>query len=284
VRRAVALRARILTPRAGGDGPCDHRSVLSVENAMSTTERSLSRLRAYNGVMAVLHAIQGGLVLVLSNDFSLPVTAAFMEGPPGSAATTKELFAVPLGPAVAAFLFMSAAAHLIIAGPTWSWYTAQLARNRSYARWIEYAFSSSLMIVLVAMITGIADVAALVAIAGVNASMILFGLLQEHYEEPGRSGWLPFIFGCVAGAIPWIGIGIYLWSPGSPAEPPAFVYAIFVSLFVFFNSFAVNMVLQYRRAGPWRSYLFGEYGYVLLSLLAKSALAWQVFANTLVPA
>jgi hypothetical protein len=62
------------------------------------------------------------------------------------------------------------------------------------------------------------------------------------------------------------------------------VYAIFVSLFVFFNSFALNQVLQYRQVGPWRDYLFGEYVYVALSLVAKSALAWQVFANTLVPA
>jgi hypothetical protein len=59
------------------------------------------------------------------------------------------------------------------------------------------------------------------------------------------------------------------------------VYAIFVSLFVFFNAFAVNMWLQYRRVGRWRDYLFGEYAYMLLSLTAKSALAWQVFAGTL---
>ena len=61
------------------------------------------------------------------------------------------------------------------------------------------------------------------------------------------------------------------------------MYAIFASLFVFYNSFALNMVLQYREIGPWRGYLFGEYVYVALSLVAKSALAWQVFANTLVP-
>jgi hypothetical protein len=250
---------------------------------MTTSEQNFGRLRLYNLVMAALHAAQGAAVLALSNDFSQPVTAAFMKGPPGSPAVTERLFTVPLGPAVAAFLFMSAAAHLIISGPAWRWYRSNLAKSRSYARWIEYSISSSLMIVLIAMITGIADVAALVAIGGVNAAMILFGLLQEHYEQPGRPGWLPFLFGCVAGATPWIGIGIYLWSPGSAAEPPAFVYAIFVSLFVFFNSFALNMVLQYRQVGPWRSYLFGEYVYVLLSLVAKSALAWQVFANTLVP-
>jgi hypothetical protein len=41
------------------------------------------------------------------------------------------------------------------------------------------------------------------------------------------------------------------------------------------------MWLQYRRIGPWRKYVFGEYGYILLSLTAKSALAWQVFAGAL---
>lgn len=247
------------------------------------SEKTLGRLRLYNVGMGLLHAVQGAAVVVLSNDFALPVTAAFMEGPPGSSASTQELFTLPLGPAVAAFLFLSAGAHLLVAGPVWAWYRRHLLEGRSYARWIEYSLSSSLMIVLIAMITGIADVAALVALFGVNASMILFGLLQEHYERPGRPGWLPFMLGSLAGIVPWIAIGIYLWSPGSAAEPPAFVYAIFVSLFVFFNSFAVNMVLQYGRIGPWRSYLFGEYVYVALSLAAKSTLAWLVFANTLIP-
>ena len=41
------------------------------------------------------------------------------------------------------------------------------------------------------------------------------------------------------------------------------------------------MWLQYRRVGHWRSYVFGERAYVMLSLVAKSALAWQVFAGTL---
>ena len=247
-------------------------------------EPTMGRLRLYNAVMGVLHAVQGAAVLLLSTDFALPVTAAFMEGPPGSPAPTTELFELPIGLAVAAFLFLSALAHFIVAGPAYGYYARQLREGRNYARWIEYAFSSSLMIVLIAMLTGIADVAALGAIFGVNASMTLFGLLQEKYERPGRPDWLPFIFGSIAGAVPWIVIGIYLWSPTTAAEPPAFVYAIFVSLFIFFNSFALNMVLQYRQVGPWRDYLFGERAYVLLSLTAKSALAWQVFAGTLVPA
>lgn len=247
-------------------------------------ENRYRRLRWYNLFMGLLHAAQGVAVLLLSNDFALPVTATFMEGPPGTTGAIRELFTIPLGPAVAAFLFLSAAAHWIIASPgVFGWYRANLEHNRNYARWMEYALSSSLMIVLIAMITGISDVAALIGLFGVNASMILFGWLMEKYEQPGRPNWLSYWFGVLAGAVPWVAIGIYLWAPGVSVEPPAFVYGIFVSLFVFFNSFAINMVLQYRQVGPWRTYTFGESVYILLSLTAKSALAWQVFANTLVP-
>jgi hypothetical protein len=58
---------------------------------------------------------------------------------------------------------------------------------------------------------------------------------------------------------------------------------IYVSLFVFFNVFAVNMVLQYKQIGRWRDYVFGEKAYIVLSLVAKSLLAWQVFFGTLQP-
>ncbi len=139
------------------------------------------------------------------------------------------------------------------------------------------------MIVLIAQLTGIADVAALLAIFGVNVSMILFGWLQERYHQPGDGGWLPFVFGCLAGIVPWLAVLVYVVAPGATtdAEPPAFVYGIIVSLFVFFNVFAVNQWLQYRQLGRWKDYLVGERAYITLSLVAKSALAWQVFAGTL---
>jgi len=112
--------------------------------------------------------------------------------------------------------------------------------------------------------------------------MILFGWLMElHNQSTPRTNWTAYWFGCFAGAVPWVAIAIYL---AGADDPPGFVYAIFVSLFVFFNVFAVNMALQYRRIGRWREYLFGERVYMLLSLFAKSALAWQVFAGTLQPA
>jgi hypothetical protein len=247
--------------------------------------RRLDRLRWYNLVMGLFHAAQGVAILLLANGYALPVTASFLENRPGAEVPRlRTLFDIRIAWGVALFVFLSAVAHWLLAAPgIYPWYRRNLLRHRNYARWIEYSMSSSVMVVLIAMLTGISDIAALGALFGVNAAMILFGLLMEHYERPGRPRWLAFGFGCLSGAVPWLMIAIYLWSPGVDASPPAFVYAIFFSLFVFFGIFALNMVLQYRQVGKWRDYLFGEGAYIILSLVAKSLLAWQVFAATLAP-
>jgi hypothetical protein len=242
----------------------------------------ISSLRRWNIGMGFLHAVQGIAVLALATAFVLPVTASFMAGPPGTpVGQPTTLFDVSVAWGVALFLFLSAAFHWLVAAPgVFGRYVAGLEAGHNYFRWAEYSLSSSVMIVLIAMLTGISDIAALIGLFAANAAMIFFGAVQERYERPGGSLW-PFWLGCVVGIAPWLAVGLYLWSPGSAAEPPAFVYAIFVSLFVFFNIFAINMWLQYRRIGRWRTYAFGETVYITLSLVAKSALAWQVFAGTL---
>ena len=85
--------------------------------------------------------------------------------------------------------------------------------------------------------------------------------------------------------ISWLAIAVYVMAPGSTsdAEPPAFVYGIIISLFVLFNIFALVQWLQYRGRGKWADYLRGERAYIVLSFVAKSLLAWQVFSGTLRP-
>lgn len=241
-----------------------------------------SRLRAVNIVMGLFHSLQAAAVLALSNDFNTPLAATYLTGPPGSPAGEPTiLWDLPFAEGVALFLGLSAIFHWLIASPLFfDRYVAGLAEGRNLFRWVEYSLSSSVMIVLIAALTGITDASAMVAIFGVNAAMIFFGAVQEKYEQPGGS-LVPFWLGCVVGVVPWLAIGLYPVSPGSSAEPPGFVYAIYMSLFLFFNVFALNQWLQYRQVGRWRSYLFGEYAYIVLSLVAKSALAWQVFGGTL---
>jgi hypothetical protein len=244
----------------------------------------LRRLRWWNLLVGIVLAAQAVIIAILANNFALPVVATFMDGPPGTQPKLTKLGTFPLAWGVFAFMAISAVSLLIIASPgVFGWYKRNLLKNRNYGRWIEYVISSSLMIVLITMICGVTDIAAMIAIFAVNACMILFGLLMEKYENPGRPSWLPFWFGSFAGIVPWIAVVVYIVSPGLGGEgPPGFVYGIIASYFVFFNSFAVNMVLQYKQVGRWRDYLFGEKAYILLSLTSKSLLTWLVFANTLI--
>lgn len=248
---------------------------------------SMGGLRRINIIAGTLHLVQMIAVLALSNDFTLPINATYMSGPPGTTfAPPVVLFNTPIGLTVAVFLGLSALAHFIVASPQFfGRYSHGLAEQRNYFRWVEYSISSSVMIVLIAQVTGVADITAIISIFGVNAAMILFGWLQEKYETPGNGGWLPFIFGCIAGAVPWLALVFYVFAIGGPSETsaPAFVYGIVVTIFLFFNSFALVQWLQYKKVGKWSEYLRGERTYITLSLVAKSALAWQIFANTLIP-
>lgn len=244
-----------------------------------------TRLQRLNLIAGFAHLAQGVTMVALSNGISLPVTASFGTGPPGQPArppVIDELFSYRLGWAVALFSLLSALFHFVVASPQGRVrYLDNLARGQNRFRWIEYSLSSSLMIVLIAGITAVTDVAALIALFGVNASMILFGWLMETANEHrDRVDWTPFIFGGIAGVVPWIAVVIYL--VGAGGDVPGFVYGIFVTLFVLFNCFAVNQWLQYRRNGRWSDYLHGERVYIWLSLVAKTLLAWQIFANILV--
>ncbi|MEL6985527.1 MAG: heliorhodopsin HeR, partial [Actinomycetota bacterium] len=206
-------------------------------------------------------------------------------GPPGtpvSEGALSTLADVQLGPLTAAFLYLSAFFHVLIATVGRSRYAEELRNGRNRFRWVEYSLSSTLMIVIIALVTTVSDLGALVGIAFANISMILFGWIMEMVNRPGqRVWWAPFWMGCIAGIGPWLAIVGYIFT--GEGRPPGFVYGIIVTIFLFFNSFALNQWLQYRGVGRWQDYLVGERTYIILSFVAKSALAWQLYANVLIP-
>ncbi len=249
---------------------------------------SLDGLRWGNLIVGLIHLAQAIAIFILSNDFTLPITARFLAGPPGTDFSAPEtIWDVRIGLFVGVFLLLAAIDHLLMAAPgIWPWYRENLRREINYARWWEYSISASVMIVLIALVCGVSDIGAVIAIFGANAAMIFFGMVMEIFNrDRDRVNWTPFWFGCVAGAVPWVVIAYQVIGAENRAVDggiPTFVYGIIVSLFVLFNSFAINMALQYRKVGRWRDYLFGEKAYIVLSLTAKTLLAWQIFANTLI--
>ena len=202
----------------------------------------------------------------------------------GSFSQPVNLFDLNISYMVAGFMALSAFFHFFVSSPQiFPRYADGLSKHINVYRWIEYSLSSSIMIIVILQLNGTADYIALLGIFGVNVAMILFGWLQERYTTPGDGDMLPFWFGCLAGAIPWIAVALSLVSPKGPPEAmvPGFVYGIVISLFVLFNVFALVQWKQYRAKGKWADYLYGERRYIVLSFVAKSLLAWQVFAGTL---
>jgi hypothetical protein len=251
-------------------------------------ESRFKRLRVYNAIMGTFHLAQAGAIFALANDFALPVTTNFLHWMPETETletVTETLYDLRIGPLVGIFLLISAIAHYTVSSPgVFNWYVQNLKKGINYARWYEYSLSASLMVVIIAMLSGVYDVGALVLIFTCNAAMIFFGLMMElHNQTTAKTNWTAFTMGCIVGFVPWIVIAVYFFGSLSTATEtiPTFVYYILASLFVLFFSFALNMFLQYKKVGPWKDYLFGESMYILLSLVAKSALAWQVFGGTL---
>jgi len=258
-------------------------------NMNQNFEIKLKGLRNFNTIMGFLHLIQGVFMIIVSNDTTYPIYTNFLKFDIANRALVpdpKLWYELPFGIGTAVFLLLSATAHFYLSTIGYKRYVENLRKGQNPVRFYEYALSSSLMIVLIGMLVGIWDLGSIILMFGINAMMNLFGIMMEYHNQyTKKTNWTAFIYGSIAGLIPWIIIVIYFLSAinSSGAKPPAFVYAIIPTIFVFFNIFAINMVLQYKKVGKWKEYIFGEKVYIILSLLAKTALAWMIFAGTLAP-
>lgn len=271
-----------------------------MQDLSSDSKITFPYLRRFNGAMAALHFVQAvamlvlGLVITNIREFKLPVNYYFQSFDTQQMrlfVDSDVIGSIPIGVLVSVFLFLSAIAHFLVILPKVNdFYNSRLKMGINYFRWFEYSLSSSVMIVIISMLFGAQDIATIVAIVGLNATMNLLGLVMEiHNRTTEKTNWTSFIVGSFAGAIPWAVILLYFLgsavkTPGVLEQVPWFVYAIFGTYFILFNLFPVNMVLQYKKTGRYRDYLYGERGYIILSLVAKSLLAWLVFAGTLQPA
>lgn len=254
-------------------------------------DKKLKNLRIFNLIMGFFHLVQAIVVLILSDPEKgiVPITINYLKydfelsrlNP-----ITEQLTEVNIAWFVAAFFLMSAFAHFFISTVYRRRYEENLMKGINKVRWFEYALSASVMMVAISFLTGIYDLSSLIMIFVLDALMNLTGLAMEvHNSGQEKTNWLTFVLGCIAGIVPWIVFGIYVYATTEigGGNIPDFVYWIYVSIFIFFNSFAVNMFLQYKKIGAWKDYLFGEKVYIILSLVAKTLLAWQVFGGTLRP-
>lgn len=253
------------------------------------------KLVRFNLIMGLIHLVQGVIMLFLSSsviqnisEFQPEIKQFYQTyniETQSLETTSKLLFELPFGILVASFLFLSALAHGVIVINR-KRYVSDLSLGINRFRWFEYALSSSIMIVLIATLFGIYDIGSLILIFTTNASMNLFGLVMEQLNVgkiKDKVAWGPFVWGSIAGIGPWVVIFLYMFGTGNFDMVPWFVWAIVITYFITFNTFPINMILQYKKVGKWQDYLYGERTYIVLSLVAKSLLAWLVLFGAMQP-
>ena len=256
-------------------------------------EKEYKKLVNFNKTMGFFHLVQAIIMLFLATsliqqitEFSPTIIQSYLTFDVSTqtlVTETRDLFELPFGILVSMFLFISALAHFTIVYKQEE-YIEGLKNNINKYRWYEYALSSSIMIVLIATLFGVFEFSALLLIFVVNALMNIFGLVMEQLNQKEKEvKWEPFVWGSVAGITPWIVVLIYMFSNGNFDMVPWFVWAIVGTYFVAFNTFPVNMILQYKKVGKWKNYIYGERIYIILSLVAKSVLAWLVLFGAMQP-
>jgi hypothetical protein len=245
------------------------------------------QLQTFNRIAGLTHLIQGiTLAIILNAETTIPVVTRFFdETPDGIRPVSETLFEFPVAFIGPMFLLLSAFAHLLISSPMYvRRYEQNIAKGINPARWWEYAVSSSLMLVVLLMFGGLIELSTVVFVFTLNFIMNLMGLVMEKYNQlTTTTSWLPFNIGVLAGIVPWILGGLYfVVSTNNIADAiPVYAQFGFLLTFLFFNSFAINMWLQYKKIGKWKDYAYGEKAYITLSLVSKSALGWIIVLGTM---
>src|SRR3989344_2605610 len=263
-----------------------------VDKTNTVNKNSLiSSLKKWNLLIAVLFAGQAAAILVMSKSVTLPVVAHFLApdtlasqgaGHTVMALAVRRLFDVNLAYLVAAFLLISAGFHAIIATRERSHYEADLKRGVNGLRWLEYGLTAGIMLATIGLLNGIYDASTLVAIFMLVVLLHLLGYFGETNSVTMKAKAHSFIGLLVAGAGVWVAIAIYLKSAviyGTGLSH--YVYWIDGVIFTITLGLALNTLKVFRPNGKWADYLYGERIFMALSFVAKTALAWLIFAGFL---
>lgn len=262
------------------------------EAAKTPKKISLKRLQRWNILLALVLAGQALAITILGKTATLPITANLLNedalasqaaGHRVLVAATRHLFDINMVVIVAVFLLISAVFHGLIATYAKSKYEQQVSHGVNKLRWIDYGLSASVMLVAVAMISGVYDLASLMMIFVLVVLLHVFGYFLETQKSAAVEARRNSLKGLlVAGGTVWLAIAIYvkaavIYGVGLPR----YVYYIDGSIFVITLGLAFNTYKSFKRTGRWSDYLYGEQAYMLLSMIAKSALAWQIYAGLL---
>lgn len=189
---------------------------------------------------------------------------------------TQHLFNLNTVYVIALSLLIAAGGHVLLATRRRKYYETDLKNSINSFRWVEMIFTVGLLAVALALSLGVAEVSLLVLVFIGLATYFLSALsgeldrLSSGSKWNSRIGLVAFLGGLAVTLIYLIASAVY----GNPPNLYVYLAAILFSAYlltIYFQNFSkVNKKISTPK------YLMNERNHILVSFVAKSAVAWAL--------
>lgn len=157
-------------------------------------------------------------------------------------------------------------------------YEYYIERHQSLQRWLEYSISCPLLRVHISQVAGVTDLYTLVLTFFLGMATILFGLMHERLNAKNRADgyvqdYSAFWAACLMHLASWA-VTIAYFVQGMAKVDSSLALGLVVTLFLLELTFPLVFILQWRKIGPFKDFLIGEFSFCLLSFTTKTFIAW----------
>lgn len=255
----------------------------------------------FNNTLAVLHLAAAAAVYYILKDVSTPTYLDFdltdiklVEDTPPDDPFKLEVETVKnpvtISQSIVFFYLFTALSHIIYANIWSTGYLTAIDQHHNPLRWVEYSVSSTIMIYVVSIVSGLRDLSAIIPILGANAGTMYTGYIAEEAIRKGdfqaaknaiQLGWILQIFIYATIFIRFIkqiqNVRSIVDGMGNPKyKIPSWLFLVLVPTFVYYGSFGVVATMWYSKAkrsyettGQLPSFDSTEKWYLYLSLFSK---------------
>jgi|GEM_PF-1385757 len=268
----------------------------SAKRATKATAGPSSTIKKLNYWLAFLYGAQAIAIVLLGNKISVPITAQYpaldtlgseAAGHQLVGGAFRHLFDMELGWAVATFLIVFATIRYMAARKTRVQDQPGTDRGVSAMRWMSFGLGGGVIVLTIALLTGIYEIGTLLALFALTAMSAVLAFAAEVVIDRNKGMWtrMARVLGnlsVVSLALPWVvfaiaAIGTALWN----GHLPVYLYSIYGCVALLFFGTVLATYFYFARQGRWADPLYAERSFMLLELLTASFLAWQVFAGVL---
>jgi hypothetical protein len=293
VNAAAKVKSEKPAVTAAADKPVKAVKSAPVKADANTPTGKLARWYKWLGFVLF---VEGLAVVLLSKSVTAPITlqypavdtlASESNGHRMIGLASRHLADVHMGWVVATFLIVFATVSLMMATLYRKYLDVAAERGVNVFRSLAMGLGGGLMVAAIALVSGISSLAMLVTLFGATLFGALLGLGAEVLVarnggvKPRLAHFLCGL-GIVSALFPWVVfaanvLGANLWS----GDIPSYLYSIYACQFVLFGSVLLATHYRLKRQGKWADALYTDRGFLLLSFIAATLLAAQIFVGVL---